>query len=44
MKIDFTTNHEGHDHSHSVLYATAAAVVCFALVSCANITDTVRSH
>jgi hypothetical protein len=42
MKIDFSTNRQGHDHRHPALYATAAAVVCFALVSCTNITETVQ--
>jgi hypothetical protein len=42
MRIDFRTNRQGHDRRHPALYATAAAVVCFALVSCTNIRETVQ--
>jgi TolA-binding protein len=42
MKIDFRANRQGHDRRHPALYATAAAVVCFALVSCTNIMETVQ--
>jgi hypothetical protein len=40
MKIDFRANRQGHDHRHPALYAIAAALVSFALVSCTNIMDT----
>jgi hypothetical protein len=39
---DFRANRQGHDHRHPALYATAAAVFCFALVSCTNIKETVQ--
>jgi hypothetical protein len=42
MKIDFRANRQGHDHRHPALDAIAAAVVCFALVSCTNIMETVQ--
>jgi hypothetical protein len=42
MKIDFNKVSGENSHVHPLLYATAAAVVCFALVSCTNITETVQ--
>ena len=42
MKTDLTTNRERQEEWHPVLYTTAAAVVCFALVSCTNIMETVQ--
>jgi hypothetical protein len=38
MKTDLTKS-EGFADGHPVLYATAVAIVCFALVSCASVTE-----
>ena len=43
MKIDFSKVCDENNHVHQLLYRTAAAVLCFALVSCTNITETVQS-
>jgi hypothetical protein len=40
MKIDFNKVCGENNHVHELLYGTAAAIACFALVSCTNITET----
>jgi hypothetical protein len=42
MKIDFNKVCGENTHVHQLLYPSAVAVFCFALVSCTNITDTVQ--
>lgn len=42
MKIDLSKVCNENNRVHQLLYGTAAAVACFALVSCSNITETVQ--
>lgn len=42
MKIDFDKVCGENNHVRQLLYGTAAAVVCFPLISCTSITETVQ--
>jgi len=42
MKINFMTARDENDRVHQVLCGTLAAIVCFAIISCAKITEIVQ--
>lgn len=42
MKINFMTARDENDRARQWLYGTAAAIACFALISCAKITEIVQ--